>query len=229
MEANEEKVNVARPRELIKNKRLISWAYIWRFFVLLIITCLVCFSISFFISNVIKPSFFSYDVNVGNIIMSDLKEGVLFYLSGAIVFIVSQIIGWKIIHKSISKKVYLEKQNVSYVKKSVLGIVTIAFAFCLCENIIGAHFIDNMNNISNINNMSNMNKNINNMNKNMSNMNNIGNMNNMSNMNNIGNMNNMSNMQNDEKINQNFEYQMNMNKNNNQRDDNSSDEFGNDY
>ena len=116
--------------------------------------------------------------------------------------------------------------------------------------------INNLNNINNVGDMNNMNG-INGMNNNNiinPNMMNILNMNNNqrqivnqinhinqinkmnfpnftqqmsnNNINNI-NMNNMNNVKNDENINQNFEYQMNMNKNVN--DSSEEDEFGNDY
>ncbi len=150
MEINGEVVSEARQRVLIKNKRLISWAYIWRFFVLLIITCLISFSLTFLITDVITPTFLSDNSHFGSIIMSTMKEGVLLYLSGMIVFIVGQIIGCKIIYKAISKRVCLERQNVSYVKKSVLVVIAIAFAFCLYENINAANFDTNMSNISGI-------------------------------------------------------------------------------
>lgn len=110
----------------IKNKRLISWAYIWRFILLTVISIAVCYGII-----KLAALFFQNGDNIQNVenyttenlIIYGLNLNILSAIVKALVFSIASLFGWKIIHRNVLSKAEIEKQNEKYVLRSV-GIVT---------------------------------------------------------------------------------------------------------
>ena len=106
--------------EKIKNKRLISWAYIWRF----LVSILVFYVITYLASDLIVLLTSTTNItNVGDLAIYSAKVHVLSRIVYAVIFSITIILSWLIIHKVVSKKVSIEKQNEKYVLRMV-GIIT---------------------------------------------------------------------------------------------------------
>ncbi|MBQ9279980.1 MAG: hypothetical protein IJ215_02905 [Clostridia bacterium] len=114
--------------EKMKNKRLISWAYIWRFLIIVFITVVIEIITSQLGERLLQRFLqngnqATSNSTMGDVIIYSAKMGILLGVVDAVFFSIIMIFGWKIIHRAVSSKVLIEKQNEKYVLKSV-GIVT---------------------------------------------------------------------------------------------------------
>lgn len=120
----------------IKNKRLISWMYIWRF-ILAIIVLLIT---EFVITNLIAYSISTLDelavTNIGEMAIYSANVNLLTDIIFATIFLITIIISWNIIHKVVAKKVSIERQNeryvfgmVGFITGAVMLIIAITFLY----------------------------------------------------------------------------------------------------
>ncbi len=122
-----------------KNKRLISWAYIWRFLLLVGLTIIAISFLSDKITDFVarsKVDMYESLVDSGStslmsLAIMKLYDAIPALLACSFVLLLSLIIGTISINHIVKKKAVIEKQNVKYIKKSVFAIIIIVFAFLI--------------------------------------------------------------------------------------------------
>ena len=122
---------------MIKNKRLILWAYIWRYLLSIIgIGLIIYFGVDYSaeIINGFLPStqklLESEQLIDATIIV--MQKGIISNIINIILFVIWAIIGTKIIHKIANKKVAIEKQNKKYIKRSVCATLSAIIIGFIC-------------------------------------------------------------------------------------------------
>ena len=113
-------------KKIIKNKRLISLSYIFKFSLLILLISLLSNFLSNEFVNIFSRTISEDDISsMYEIMIINSNSYKLYYISYTIIFNALFFFGISIVHKYISKKVCIEKQNKGFIKRSVNIIISL--------------------------------------------------------------------------------------------------------